>query len=241
MMIFNVHAGSRSSVSVGGPAEANAAGALADEAFTPREETANWVTHALGLVLSVVGLVALIGGARLRGDAWHVVSFTLYGLTLLLLYASSTIYHAHRHGPVKAWFHQLDYVAIFLLIAGTYTPFLLTSLRGPWGWSLMGVIWGLCGAGAVCRFLFGARYPLTFTWVYLAAGWLILVAIKPLIATVPPGGLWLLLAGGVFYTAGVGFFLWHRLRYHHAVWHAFVLGGSICHYLAVLLFLLPPA
>ena len=237
MTILNFHA--KSCTKAGGPAVANAAGALSDETFTSGEETANWVTHGLGLVLSVVGLVALIVRACLRGDAWHVASFTVFGLTLLLLYAASTAYHAHRGGRVKALFHQLDYVAIFLLIAGTYTPFLLTSLRGPWGWSLFGVIWGLCAAGAGLQLFFGARYPLAFTGLYLATGWLIVVAIKPLIAVVPPGGLWLLLAGGMFYTTGVGFFLWHRLRYHHAVWHAFVLGGSTCHYLAVLLFLLP--
>ena len=207
--------------------------------FTRGEEIANWVTHGIGLVLSIAGLTLLIVFSSLRGDVWHVVSFTVFGLTLLMLYTASTVYHARRSGRAKAFLLKLDHAAIFLLIAGTYTPFLLTSLRGPWGWTLFGVIWGLCGAGAIFQLFFGARYRLTSTIAYLFAGWLIVVALKPLIANVPPGGLWLLLAGGLCYTVGVVFFLWQRLRYHHAVWHTFVLGGSTCHFLAVLLFLLP--
>ena len=207
--------------------------------YSRGEEIANWVTHGIGLALSVAGLTLLIVFSSLRGDAWHVVSFTVFGITLLLLYAASTIYHTQRHERRKLFFQKLDHAAIFLLIAGTYTPFLLTNLRGPWGWSLFGVVWGLCGAGAVFQLFFGARYRLVTTIAYLFVGWLIVVAAKPLVANVPAGGLWLLLAGGLCYTVGVVFYQWHRLRYHHAVWHAFVLGGSTCHFLAVLLFLLP--
>jgi hemolysin III len=208
-------------------------------AYTRGEEIANWVTHGIGLVASICGLTLLIVYSSLRGNAWHVVSFTVFGLTLLTLYTISTIFHARRSERAKALFRKLDHAAIFLLIAGTYTPFLLTHLRGPWGWTLFGVIWGLCGAGAVFQLFFGERYRLTSTLAYLFVGWLIVVAIQPMIERVPHGGLWLLLAGGLCYTAGVVFFLWHRLRYHHAVWHIFVLGGSTCHFLAVLLFLLP--
>lgn len=209
--------------------------------YTRGEEIANWATHGLGVALSIAGLTLLIVYSSLRGTAWHVVSFTVFGLTLLLLYTASTLYHTRRSARMKLIFENLDHAAIFLLIAGTYTPFLLTSLRGPWGWSLFGVVWGLCGAGAVFQLFFGARYRLASTLAYLFVGWLIVVALKPLIASVPPGGLWLLLAGGLCYTVGVIFFLWHRLRYHHAVWHTFVLGGSTCHFLSVLLFLLPQA
>jgi hemolysin III len=209
--------------------------------FTRGEEIANWVTHGIGLLLSIAALTLLIVFSSLRGDAWHVVSFTVFGLTLLALYTFSTIYHAQRAGRAKLLFEKLDHAAIFLLIAGTYTPFLLTSLRGPWGWSLFGVIWGLSGAGAVFQLFFGGRYPLASTIAYLFAGWLIVVALEPLVASVPEGGLWLLLSGGLCYTVGVVFFLWHRLRYHHAVWHTLVLGGSTCHFLAVLLYLLPRA
>jgi hemolysin III len=207
--------------------------------YTRSEEIANWVTHGIGLAASIVGLTLLIIFSSLRGNAWHVVSFTVFGLTLLTLYTVSTIYHAHRSERGKLLFRKLDHAAIFLLIAGTYTPFLLTHLRGPWGWTLFAVIWGLCGAGAVFKLFFGERYRLSSTLAYLFVGWLIVVAIEPMITHVPHGGLWLLLAGGLCYTFGVIFYLWRQLRYHHAVWHSFVLGGSTCHYLAVLLFLLP--
>jgi hemolysin III len=203
------------------------------------EEIANWLSHGLGLLLSIAGLTILIISASLHGDAWYVVSFTVFGLALLLLYSASTVYHAVRHARIKSLFLRLDHAAIFLLIAGTYTPFLLISLRGPWGWSLFGVIWGICGAGAVFKLFFGARYPLISTLAYLFAGWLVVIAVKPLLANVPHDGLWLLLAGGLCYTVGVIFYLWRKLRFHHAVWHTFVLGGSTCHFLAVLLFLLP--
>lgn len=207
--------------------------------YTRGEEIANWVTHGIGLALSVAGLTLLIVVASRRGDAWHVVSFTVFGLTLLTLYAVSTLYHSRRSARAKLLFQKLDHAAIFLLIAGTYTPFLLTNLRGPWGWTLFGVVWGLCGAGAVFQVAFGQRYRLASMLAYLFLGWLIVVAMKPLVASVPEGGLWLLIAGGLSYSFGVIFYRWHRLRYHHAVWHAFVLGGSVCHYLAVLLFLMP--
>jgi hemolysin III len=207
--------------------------------YTRGEEIANWVTHGIGLALSVAALTLLIVFASRRGDAWHVVSFTVFGLTLLGLYTSSTIYHTRRSERSRLLFRKMDHAAIFLLIAGTYTPFLLTNLRGPWGWSLFGVIWGLCGAGAVFQFVFGPRFRLISSLAYLFLGWLIVVAIGPLIAHVPHGGIWLLLAGGLCYSVGVIFYHWHRMRYHHAVWHMFVLGGSMCHVLAVLLFLLP--
>ncbi len=228
------------------PAATNPAGAarrtsVANRPPTRGEETANWVTHGLGLVLSIVALTLLIVFSSLHGDAWHVVSFTVFGLTLLMLYTISTLYHTRRGEQSKNLFRKLDHAAIFLLIAGTYTPFLLTNLRGPWGWTLFGIIWGVCGAGAVFNLLFGVRYRVVSTIAYLFAGWLIVVALGPLAAHVPEGGLWLLLAGGLCYTTGVIFYVWRRLRYHHAVWHVFVLTGSACHFLAVLLFLLPNA
>jgi hemolysin III len=197
------------------------------------------VTHGIGLALSLAGLTMLIVRSSLRGDAWHVVSFTVFGLTLIALYASSTLYHVQRGQRAKALLRKLDHAAIFLLIAGTYTPFLLTNLRGPWGWSLFGVVWGLCGAGAVFQLFYRERYRVISIVAYVFVGWLVVVAAKPMLELVPHGSLWLLLAGGLCYTAGVAFYVWHRLRYHHAIWHAFVVGGSACHYFAVLLFLLP--
>ena len=221
------------------PAELSREAPKVARIYTRGEEIANWVTHGIGLALSIAGLTILIVAASRAGDAWHVVSFTIFGLTLLILYGASTIYHAYRDGQMKVLWRKLDHAAIFLLIAGTYTPFLLTNLRGPWGWSLFGVVWGLSGAGAVFQVFSGGRYRLVSTLAYLFVGWLIVIAIEPLIAHVPAGGLWLLLAGGLSYTIGIAFYLWRRARYHHAVWHAFVLGGSTCHFLAVLLFLLP--
>jgi hemolysin III len=210
-------------------------------AYTRGEAIANWVTHGLGLVLSNAGLTLLIVFASRRGDAWHVVSFTVFGLTLVALCTCATLAQARRGGRGQRWFSRLDQAALFLLVAGTYTPFLLTSLRGPWGWSLFGVIWGLCGAGAVFQFFLGARYRVTATLAYLFVGWLLLAGLGPLIASVPAGALWLLLAGAACYTAGALFFHWRRVRYHDALWHTLVLGGSTCHLLAVLFFLLPRA
>lgn len=233
----------RRAVAAAAPA-ANASAELIPTAPNARvysrgEEIANWVTHGIGLAASIVGLTLLIVFASLRGDGWHVVSFTVFGLTLLILYTASTLYHMRRDGRAKVFFRKLDHAAIFLLIAGTYTPFLLTHLRGPWGWTLFGIVWGLCGAGAAFQLFVGPRRRLVSTLAYLFLGWLIVVALQPMITHVPHGGLWLLLAGGLCYTVGAVFYLWRRLRYHHAVWHGFVLGGSTCHYLAVLLFLLP--
>lgn len=211
-----------------------------ERAYTRGEEIANWFTHGVGAALSVVGLTVLIVLSSMRGDAWHVVSFTVFGLSLLALYLFSTLYHLSRSERRRWVFRRLDHAAIFILIAGTYTPFLLTNLRGPWGWSLFGIIWGLCGAGALFKFIGGARTRVASVLTYLFAGWLILVAAQPMLASVPEPALWLLLAGGLCYTAGVPFYLWKRLRYHHAFWHSFVLGGSACHFLSVL-YLLDPA
>lgn len=213
--------------------------AMDERAYSRGEEIANWLTHGLGAVLSVVGLTLLIVFASVRGDAWHVVSFTVFGLSLLALYLCSTLYHLTRSERRRWLLHRLDHAGIYLLIAGTYTPFLLTNLRGPWGWSLFGVIWGLCGAGALFKFVGGERTRIASVITYLFAGWLIVVAAKPMLASVPAPALWLLLAGGLCYTAGVPFYLWKRLRYHHAFWHSFVLGGSTCHFLSVLLLLEP--
>ncbi len=207
--------------------------------LTRGEEVANWVTHGVGLLLSIAGLVLLVVFSSLHGDAWHVVSFTVYGLTLIALYAASTIYHSLRGAVWKMRFKRVDHAAIYLLIAGTYTPFLLTQLRGPLGWTLLVVIWALCGGGAVLKLVSGRVHDFASTIAYVIAGWLILVAMGPLVHAVPRGGVWLLVAGGVCYTSGITFYRWHRLRYHHAIWHGFVLGGSTCHFLSVLLFLLP--
>jgi hemolysin III len=222
-------------------AQSEASSRPTDRAYTRGEQIANWVTHGIGLVLSISGLTLLIVFASLRGTAWHVVSFTVFGLALLVLYGVSAFYHAFQGGRARQFLLRFNQAAIFILIAGTYTPILLTSLRGPWGWSLFGVIWGLCGAGAVFQLVFGVRHRLASIVGFIFLGWLILVALEPLLANVPAGGLWLLLAGGICYSVGIVFYRWQRMRYHQTVWHTFALGGGVCHLMAFLLFLLPRA
>lgn len=210
-------------------------------AYTPREELANSLTHAIGALLSGAGLVLLVIRSAQHGDAWHVVSTAIFGATLVLLYTASTLYHSFRSERTKQVLQKFDHAAIFLLIAGSYTPFVLVTLRGPWGWSLFGVVWGLAVVGVTMKFWLAGRFRLGSTLIYVAMGWLVLVAIKPLLAALPAGGIKLLLAGGLCYTGGAGFYLWKRLPYHHAVWHLFVLAGSACHWAAVYLHVVPAA
>ena len=204
-----------------------------------KEETINAATHGLGALLSLGGLAALLALAARRGGAWRIVSCSIYGSMLVLLFASSTLYHCFRGPRVKHVFRVIDHSSIYLLIAGTYTPFLLISLRGSWGWSLFAVIWGLALAGIVFQIFFVSRFRLAQTLIYLAMGWLAVVAVKPLFAHVPRPGLLWLLAGGLFYSLGAVFYLRKTLPYHHAIWHLFVLSGSICHYFAILFYVLP--
>ncbi len=207
--------------------------------YTPREELANVITHGVGVVLSVAGWALLVTLAALRGDGWHVVSGAVFGATLVLLYTTSTLYHACRDADTKRLLRKFDHAGIFLLIAGTYTPFLLVSLRGPWGWSLFGVVWGLGLAGVGLKFWLAGRFRVVSTLIYLGMGWLVVLAARPMLEAVPPVGLWLLLAGGLSYTGGAVFYLWRRLPYHHAVWHVFVLAGSICHWAVVFGYVMP--
>ena len=199
------------------------------------EDIANSLTHGVGAVLAVAGLVVLVLSASRNGTASTVVGCVVFGATLVLLYSASTLYHSLGHGRprAKAVLRALDHSAIFLLIAGTYTPFTLVSLRGPWGWSLFGVVWGLAVAGIALRLTLRRRPTALFVALYLAMGWCVVVAAKPLLAAVNPGGIALLMAGGLAYSLGVVFYAWRR-PYHHAIWHAFVLAGSAFHYAAVL-------
>ena len=203
-------------------------------AYTQREELAHALTHGVGAALSVAGLAVLVTLASLHGDAWRVTATAVFGATLVLLYTASTLYHSFRSERWKLLLRKFDHAAIFLLIAGTYTPFLLVNLRGPWGWSLFGVIWALAVSGVALKFWFTGRFRVASTMLYIGMGWLMLIAARPMLNSVPPASLWLLLAGGLSYTGGTVFYLWKRLPYHHAVWHLFVLGGSACHFFAVM-------
>lgn len=198
------------------------------------EEIANSVTHGIGLVFSLVGFIVLLILAVMRGSTWQITGCAIYGSTLVCLYTASTLYHGTRSPPLKRALKVFDHSAIYLLIAGTYTPFLLVNLRGGWGWTLLSIVWTLAVAGIIFKFWFVDHFQILSTVVYLLMGWLVLIAVKPLLGLVPTGGLIWLMAGGLAYTVGVVFYAWKRIPYNHVIWHAFVMAGSTCHYFAVL-------
>ena len=203
------------------------------------EELANSVTHGIGLMFSLVGFIVLLVLAVMRGSAWHVAGCAIYGSTLVCLYTASMLYHGIQSLRLKRALKVFDHSAIYLLIAGTYTPFLLVNLRGAWGWTLLSIVWGLAMAGIIFKFWFVDHFQILSTVVYLLMGWLALIAVKPLLGLVPTGGLIWLMAGGLMYTAGVVFYAWKRVPYNHVIWHVFVMAGSACHYFAVLYSVIP--
>ena len=198
-----------------------------------RQECANALTHGAGVAASALGGAALIVLAAVRGTAWDIVGVSVFAATLILLYSASTAYHAARSPAVRSRLKVLDHAAIYLLIAGTYTPFMIGRLRGGWGWSLFGVIWGLAAAGVAFKLFFTGRFRLFSTIVYVVMGWMVLLAIGPMLRHLAPVTLVWLVAGGIAYTAGTPFYHNERMRYAHAVWHLFVLAGSVCHAIAV--------
>lgn len=207
--------------------------------YTLREEIASSITHGVGAVLAIAGLAVLVAFATLHGDAWHVVGCSIFGAALILCFTASTLYHSVQVERAKRLLRTLDHTAIFLLIAGTYTPFLLVNLRGPWGWSLFAVVWTLTLAGIALRLFLKGRLHGLVVSIYIAMGWIVVVAIRPMLEHVGTGGLVLLAAGGLAYTAGVAFYKWRRLPYNHAIWHGFVLAGSALHFFAVLFYVIP--
>jgi len=207
--------------------------------YTLREEIANSITHGIGVLFAIAGLGVLTAFASLYGDAWHIVACSVFGGTMILLYTASTLYHSIRWQGVRPLLQLLDHCAIFLLIAGTYTPFTLVSLRGPWGWSLFGAIWGLAVAGILLELFLTSRLRYLVVALYIGMGWVIVVAIKPMLGAVAPGGLLLLLAGGLCYTIGVPLYIKESIPFNHAIWHLFVLAGTILHFFAVLLYVIP--
>lgn len=208
---------------------------------SPLEEIANSITHGIGMLLSIAALVVLVVLAAARGNAWHVAGCSIFGATMVMLYATSTLYHSFPPGPAKRVLQILDHVCIYLLIAGTYTPFTLTLLRGPWGWTLFGLVWGITLAGVTLNMIFArSGNRLALSTIYVLMGWVALIALKPIVDMIPwPGVLWLI-AGGAAYTFGVIFYLLDkRVPFFHAIWHLFVLIGNACHFLAVLRYVLP--
>lgn len=213
----------------------------ADTRYSAGEELANALTHACGIVLSVVGFNYLLAAAGVSGNVRAVASCVIYGITLVALYTTSTLYHSARSPERKRVLRTLDHLAIFLLIAGTYTPFVLIVLPDGWSWSLFAVIWSLAVLGVIFELTTLRRYRGAMVALYIAMGWVGLIAIKPLVASLHSTGLWLLFGGGVSYTAGVLFYQWRSLPYHHAIWHLFVLCGSVLQFFSVLWYVVPRA
>ncbi len=205
----------------------------------PYDEVANSITHGVGLLLATAGVLALIVVASLHGGARLIVTCSIYGSTLVFMYAASTLYHSIQLPRAKPVLRIIDHSAIYLLIAGTYTPFTLMQIRGGWGWTLFALVWGLTVFGIAWKALFIRRFQIVSSILYVLMGWMVVIAVKPLLQRVPLGAIAWLVAGGLAYTAGLVFFAGKRIPHHHAIWHVFVLIGSICHYLAVLLYVVP--
>ena len=205
---------------------------------TRAEEITNAILHGIGLGLAIAALVILLFFAYDYGTRWHLVGFGIYGVTLIILYLASTLYHSFPQGKWKKTLRVIDHASIFLLIAGTYTPVTLTAMRGPWGWSIFGIVWAIAILGIILKIFFLDKLKYLSLVLYVTMSWVIIVAIKPLIESVETNSLVFLLAGGVLYMVGIIFYAWKNLPFGHAIWHLFVLGGSICHFFTVF-YLLP--
>ncbi len=207
--------------------------------YSPKEEKLNVISHALGLVLSIVALVLLVVFASLEGSVWHIVSFSIYGASLIVLYAASTFYHNSKKPKLRYRLNIFDHASIYVLIAGTYTPFTLVVLDGWVGWTIFGVSWGLALTGVILKLFYIGKYDKISTIAYVLMGWLIVFAIKPLVQNLPIEGLMWLLGGGISYTVGAILYSIKRIKYSHFIFHIFVLLGSFCHFIAVFFYVLP--
>ncbi|MCF6136776.1 PAQR family membrane homeostasis protein TrhA [Pseudalkalibacillus berkeleyi] len=207
--------------------------------YTRKEEIVNAITHGIGVVFSLVALVLLVVMAALEGSAWHVVSFSIYGASMLILYTASTLVHSFPDGKLKDLFEIFDHAAIYIFIAGTYTPFLFIIVKGALGWTLFGIVWGIALFGVFFKAFFVKRFLFLSTVIYIVMGWLAVFAWKPLMTTLPTSGGLLFIIGGLLYTVGTIFYVWRAFPYHHAVWHVFVLAGTAFHFFAILLYVLP--
>lgn len=201
-------------------------------------ERLNSVTHLIGALAALVGLIVLVVFSSLEGDPWKIVSFSIYGASLVLLYTASTLYHSFK-GELKKIFKKIDHLSIYLLIAGTYTPFTLVTLNGAWGWTLFGIVWGLAIVGIAQELLLKSKRRILSMIIYLSMGWLVVIATGPLLEALPMAGFYWLLAGGLSYSGGVIFYVFDKkVRHFHGIWHLFVLAGSICHFVTVFLYVL---
>nr|WP_231588274.1 hemolysin III family protein [Marinitoga sp. 1197] len=208
------------------------------EKYTKGEEIANSITHGIGAILSLVALVILIIFSSINGTFLQTISVTIYGISLFLLYLASTLYHSIQHKKTKQILEIIDHSSIYLLIAGTYTPFTLVTLNGKIGWSIFIIVWILALIGIILKPFFVKKFRIISTLLYIGMGWMIIFAIKPLISSLPLGGIIWLVMGGLLYTVGAIFYIWRKLPYSHMIWHLFVLGGSISHFIAVFFYVL---
>lgn len=204
--------------------------------YTKAEEIMNAVTHGIGIALSIAGLVILVVFAALYGDAWKVVASSIYGASMIVLYTASTLYHSFSKTKAAKKLNMFDHISIYYLIAGSYTPFMLVNLRGAWGWSIFGVIWACAITGTILKIIYGNNFRKISTIIYLAMGWMILIAIYPFVKNVELGGVIYLALGGLAYSFGVIFYKWKSLPFNHAIWHLFVLAGTILQFFAVLFY-----
>lgn len=204
--------------------------------YTKNEEIMNAVTHGIGAGLSIAGLVVLVVFASMHGDAWKIVASAIYGASMIVLYTASTLYHSFSKTKVASKLNMFDHISIYYLIAGSYTPFMLVNLRGGWGWSIFGVVWACAIAGTVLKIIYGNKLRKVSTIIYLAMGWMIIIAIYPFVKNVETGGIILVVLGGLSYTVGVIFYKWKSLPFNHAIWHLFVLAGTVLQFFAVLFY-----
>lgn len=211
------------------------------ELYSKTEELANSLSHGVGAILSVIGLIMLMVYSSPMNDPWKVISFGIYGLSLVSLYLASTLYHSAKCPKRREKYMVLDHCAIYLLIAGSYTPFLLVNMRDSVGWPMFVAVWGIAIAGIILKMVFGHRFHNLRLATYLVMGWLVVLAGSDLVDSLASGGLTLLIIGGLTYTLGVIFYIGEKIPYNHAIWHLFVLGGSVCHYFAVYYYVLPVA
>jgi hemolysin III len=207
--------------------------------YSPIEEKINTISHAIGFILSIVALVLLVTHANLHGNVWHIVSFSIFGASLIILYAASTLYHSAKKSKLRNRLKIIDHASIYVLIAGTYTPFTLVTLKGTIGWVIFGTSWGLALTGIILKLFFTGRYNLISTILYVLMGWVIVFVIKPLINNLPLEGLLWLFAGGISYTIGAILYSIKKIKFNHAIFHMFVLMGSFCHFMSVFFYVLP--
>lgn len=207
--------------------------------YSAAEERINILSHVLGFVLSIVALVLLVRHASINGDVWHVVSFSVFGVSLMILYAASTVYHSARNIQFRRKMRIVDHASIYILIAGTYTPFTLVTLNGFSGWMIFGITWGMAVVGIVLKLFYTGKYDAVSTLMYVFMGWIIVFAIEPLIDNLSSDGLFWLVAGGMAYTTGAILYSIKKIKFNHAIFHVFVLVGSFCHFVSVYFYILP--